>query len=162
MCTTTAPTYFPSYQLDNHIFVDGGVQANNPAMIAYAEAYRNDINRDNIFILSLGTCDYVPDPLHPNAHRNLLFWLKNNDNVLKVIFDGPQNNIDSQLSHILGSEKYHRWQIWLEEPIVLDDIRKETLDNLMELARAHFEEMDSSDSDNRLGKLIERLKGPDN
>ncbi len=155
MCTSAAPTYFPSYQLDNQIFIDGGVQANNPTMIAYAEACRNDINRDNIFILSLGTCDYVPDPLHPNAHRNLLFWFRNMNNVLKVVFDGPQNNIDSQLSHILGKEKYHRWQIWLEEPIELDNIRKE-------LARAHFEEMESYDSDQRLGKLIERLKGPDN
>ena len=79
--------------------------------------------------------------------------------MLKVVLDGPQNNIDRQLSNMLGSDKYHRWQIWLENPIVLDDIRKETLDNLTELARAHFEEMEAFDSSNRLGKLIERLKG---
>ncbi|CAF3974315.1 unnamed protein product, partial [Rotaria sp. Silwood1] len=60
------------------------------------------------------------------------------------------------------SKKYHRWQFWLEEPIALDDIRKETLDNFIELAHAHFEAMDVCDSDNRLGKLIERLKGPGN
>jgi hypothetical protein len=29
----------------------------------------------------------------------------------------------------------------------------------MELAHAHFEEMDAFDNNNRLGKLIERLKG---
>jgi predicted acylesterase/phospholipase RssA len=160
MCTTAAPTYFPPYELENSVFVDGGVQANNPALLAYTEACRNRINRDNIFILSLGTGDYVPDPLHPNANRNLLFWLANKDSVLKVIFDGPQNNIDYQLRNILGDEKYHRWQVWLEEPIALDDIKKETLNTLMELARAHFEEMDDSDSNTRLGKLIERLKGP--
>jgi patatin-like phospholipase/acyl hydrolase len=158
MCTTAAPTYFPPYKLENSAFVDGGVQANNPALIAYAEACRNRINRDNIFILSLGTGDYVPDPLHPNANRNLLFWLAHKESVLKVIFDGPQNNIDSQLHNMLGDEKYNRWQVWLEEPIALDDIKKETLNNLMELARAYFEEMDASDSNTRLGKLIERLK----
>ncbi|CAF2840896.1 unnamed protein product [Rotaria sp. Silwood2] len=158
MCTTAAPTYFSPYKLENSVFVDGGVQANNPALLAYAEACRNRTNRDNMFILSLGTGDYVPDPLHPNASRNLLFWLANKDSVLKVIFDGPQNNIDCQLHNMLGNEKYHRWQVWLEEPIALDDVKKETLNNLMELARAHFEEMDASDSNTRLGKLIERLK----
>jgi predicted acylesterase/phospholipase RssA len=162
MCTTAAPTYFPPYKLGNSVFVDGGVQANNPALVAYAEACRSQGKRDNIFILSLGTGDYVPDPLHPNANRNLLFWLAHKDSVLKVIFDGPQNNIDCQLHNVLGSEKYHRWQVWFEEPIALDDIKEETLENLMELARAHFEEMDASDNNNRLGKLIERLKGPCN
>lgn len=162
MCTTAAPTYFPPYKLDNLAYVDGGVQANNPAMIAYSEACRNHVNRENMFVLSLGTGDYVPDPLNPNANRNLLFWLAKKDSILKVIFDGPQNNIDYQLNIILGSEKYHRWQVWFDEPIVLDDIRKETLDNLIELARAHFEEMDVCDGNGRLGKLIERLRGPEN
>jgi patatin-like phospholipase/acyl hydrolase len=145
--------------LNGSVFVDGGVQANNPAMIAYADACGKTANRENILVLSLGTGDYVPDPLKPNAERNLLFWIANNTNVLKVIFDGPQNNIDQQLSNILDSDTYHRWQVWLENPIVLDDIKKETLDKLMELAHIHFEEMDAFDSDNRLGKLIERLKG---
>ncbi|CAF3777027.1 unnamed protein product [Rotaria sp. Silwood1] len=157
MCTTAAPTYFPPYNLNNLVFVDGGVQANNPTMIAYSKCPKN-INRNDIFVLSLGTGDYVPDPLHPNSERNLLFWAVNNNDVLKVIFDGPQNNIDYQLSNILDSDKYHRWQIWLEKPIILDDVRKETLDRLMELAHAHFEEMDTADSKYRLGKLIERLK----
>jgi predicted acylesterase/phospholipase RssA len=159
MCTTAAPTYFPPYKLNGSVFVDGGVQANNPAMIAYADARGKTANRENILVLSLGTGDYVPDPLKPNAERSLLFWIANNTNVLKVIFDGPQNNIDQQLSNILDSDTYHRWQVWLENPIVLDDIKKETLDKLMELAHIHFEEMDAFDNDNRLGKLIERLKG---
>ncbi|CAF1404088.1 unnamed protein product [Adineta ricciae] len=158
MCTTAAPTYFPAYKLSNSVFVDGGVQANNPAMIAYADACTKNINRDNIFILSLGTGDYVPDPLNPNAQRSLLFWGNNSTSVLKVIFDGPQNNIDYQLSSILNTDMYHRWQIWLENPIVLDDIRKETLDYLIELAHSYFEEMDAFDNNHRLGKIIERLK----
>ena len=127
-------------------------------MIAYADACAKNINRENIFILSLGTGDYVPDPLNPNAQRNLLFWGNNSTSVLKVIFDGPQNNIDYKLSSILNTDMYHRWQIWLENPIVLDDIRKETLDNLLELAHSHFEEMDAFDNNHRLGKIIERLK----
>ncbi|CAF1155705.1 unnamed protein product [Rotaria sp. Silwood1] len=158
MCTTAAPMYFPSYRLHDTVFVDGGVQANNPAMCAYTEACKKNIKREDIFILSLGTGDYVPDPLNPNAKRHLLFWLTHKRDVMKVILNGPQHNIESQLSNILGSDQYNRWQILLEKPISLDDISKESLDNLIELARAYFDEMDASDSNNRLGKLIERFK----
>ncbi|CAF3591109.1 unnamed protein product [Rotaria socialis] len=159
MCTSAAPIYFPPYRLNDSVYVDGGLQAKNPAMHAYGYACRQTSNRDNIFVLSLGTGDYVPDPLKPNAERHLLFWLSNFFDVLKHVLDGPQSNIDRDLCNMLDSDKYQRWQVWLENPIVLDDIKKETLDNLMELAHVHFEEMDAFDNDNRLGKLIERLKG---
>ncbi|CAF2680485.1 unnamed protein product [Rotaria sp. Silwood2] len=158
MCTTAAPMYFPSYRLHDTVFVDGGVQANNPAMCAYIEACKKNVKREDIFILSLGTGDYVPDPLNPNAKRHLLFWLTNKRDALSVYLNGPERNIDYQLSNILGSDHYNRWQIWLEKPISLDDISKESLDYLIELARAHFDEMDASDSNNRLGKLIDRFK----
>ncbi|CAF5053022.1 unnamed protein product [Rotaria magnacalcarata] len=159
MCTSAAPTYFPAYRLDDSVYVDGGVQANNPALMAYGDACRQTSNRDNIFVLSLGTGDYVPDPLKPNANRHLLFWLSNLFDVLKHVIDGPQSNIDRDLCNVLDSDQYQRWQVWLENPILLDDIKKETLDNLMEFAHVHFEEMDAFDNDKRLGKLIERLKG---
>ena len=44
MCTTAAPSYFPPYRFQNTIYIDGGVQANNPAMLAYdhtLKIYRN-------------------------------------------------------------------------------------------------------------------------
>ncbi|CAF1365336.1 unnamed protein product [Didymodactylos carnosus] len=86
MCTTAAPTYFPGYRLKNSVYVDGGVQANNPAMIAYNHTLNLYPNCDRtafIRLLSLGTGDYVPDPLHPDASRNLLFWARNHQSVIK-------------------------------------------------------------------------------
>ena len=158
MCTSAAPTYFEPYKLDSTLYVDGGVQANNPTMEAFGQALDCKIAQDKIFVLSLGTGDYVPDPLHLNSSRNLLFWAANSDTVAKVIFDGPQNNIDLNMSRLLGETHYHRWQVWFEKPIALDDTNGETLDLLCDLAREHFEAMDALDNRKRLGLLIEHLR----
>jgi hypothetical protein len=159
MCTTAAPTYFPPYRFDDTIYIDGGVQANNPAMLAYdhiLKIYRN-CNRDRIRLLSLGTGDYVPDPLDPDSSRNLLFWARNNQSVIKVLMDGPQNNIDLHLNNVLG-DNYYRWQIWLENPIELDDIKEASINRLIDLAHGHLEEMEAYDNRHRLGCLIESLQ----
>ena len=41
MCSSAAPTYFPAYRLKNTVYIDGGVQANNPAMHAYDHTAKN-------------------------------------------------------------------------------------------------------------------------
>ncbi|UJR06635.1 hypothetical protein I4U23_010919 [Adineta vaga] len=159
MCTTAAPTYFPAYKLRNVLYVDGGVQANNPAMFAYDQAIsvHRKCDKNRIRLLSLGTGDYVSDPLNPNESRNLLFWARNHQSVLKVLMDGPQNNIDLHLNNVLN-ENYHRWQIWLENPIDLDDIQPESIDKLIDLAYGHLEEMEAYDNRHRLGLLVEKLQ----
>ncbi|CAF1650590.1 unnamed protein product [Rotaria magnacalcarata] len=159
MCTTAAPTYFPAYRFNNTVYVDGGVQANNPAMIAYdhtLNSYRN-CDRNRIRILSLGTGDFVSDPLNPEANRNLLFWARNHQSVFKILMDGPQNNIDLHLNSVL-SDNYYRWQIWLENPIELDDKQDTTIDRLIDLAHGHLEEMEAYDNRHRLGCVIENLR----
>ena len=60
-------TYFDPYKLDSNLYVDGGVQANNPALEALGQALGNGVRQENVYMLSLGTGDYVPDPLHLNA-----------------------------------------------------------------------------------------------
>lgn len=162
MCTTAAPTFFPAYSFNGTAYVDGGVHANNPAMIAYSHAmkiYRETISTNRIRLLSLGTGDYVPDPLHPTAGRDLLFWYRNRETVLKTLLDGPQNNIDMQLADIIG-DNYYRWQVWLENPIRLDDIHPDTIERLADLAYEQLEEMEAYDSSQRLGCLVEKLRDP--
>lgn len=58
MATAAAPTYFPVYKSGQRMFADGGVWANNPAMIGLVDAlacYR--LQRRQVHILSLGTGD---------------------------------------------------------------------------------------------------------
>jgi len=55
LATSAAPTFFSIYANGNRRFADGGVWANNPAMIGLVDALTcYDIDRDQIDILSLG------------------------------------------------------------------------------------------------------------
>jgi patatin-like phospholipase/acyl hydrolase len=58
LATSAAPTYFRPLSDSGYTFVDGGVWANNPIMIAVTEALTSfAINREQIHILSLGCGD---------------------------------------------------------------------------------------------------------
>lgn len=60
LATSAAPTYFRSLRDGGYTFVDGGVWANNPVMIALVEALTSfDIDRSRIRILSIG-CGNAP------------------------------------------------------------------------------------------------------
>ncbi|CAF1529887.1 unnamed protein product [Didymodactylos carnosus] len=89
MCTTAAPTYFSPHSMvaEKSLYVERGVQANNPTMIAYVKAIQDyQLPRDKIVVLSVVTGDYVPDELGPNRKRNLLFWYDNSEEISKVIW----------------------------------------------------------------------------
>jgi hypothetical protein len=58
LATSAAPTYFRPLEHNGYTLVDGGVWANNPAMLAVIEALICfDIGRDQIDLLSLGCGD---------------------------------------------------------------------------------------------------------
>ena len=52
--SSAAPMYFPTYQMDNGLWmIDGGVVTNNPSMIGFAQA-KEYFETDKIKILSIG------------------------------------------------------------------------------------------------------------
>lgn len=157
MATTAAPTFFPPHTIPNKgIFVDGGVQLNNPAFSAYTEALRYKIPKDKIFVLSMGTGNYIPDPLQPDLDRGKLFWAQN---LHKVALPAQEGNSDIHMHQHLGN-RYQRWQAWLEDPITLDDYAPENINTLLEIAQQHLEELYDSE-DNTMNKLLEFLEKDD-
>lgn len=152
MAATAAPTYFPAYEIANEIFIDGGVQMNNPALAAYSKVISLGYQKHEINVISLGTGDYVPEPLSPDRYRGTLFYATKLKDVTLV---GHSGNVDTQMHAFLG-KGYHRWQVWLDTPIALDDFSQSSVNNLVDMGRAYLEEMYASD-DNYLNRLIENL-----
>lgn len=103
MATTAAPTFFPSHEISGMgTFVDGGVTLNNPAMAAYTCDIGSQYNipKDKMYVVSMGTGNYLPDPLKRDRYHGSLFWAKNLHNVALPPQEG---NTDSDLSNILGN-----------------------------------------------------------
>jgi patatin-like phospholipase/acyl hydrolase len=109
--TSAAPTYFPHAVIDQGSgYVDGGLWANNPSMVAVAEALkiRESANRPNvdrpielesIYLLSVGTgkASYFANP--PRSGAGIFWWAPNLYNVASV---SQSQGINFQTQFILG------------------------------------------------------------
>ncbi|CAF3357072.1 unnamed protein product [Rotaria sp. Silwood2] len=141
MATIAAPTYFKPHILNDINCIDGGVQMNNPTMAAYTKAIEYGYEKENIFLLSLGTGDYIVDPLKPNDHPNVIYYLKNLNTIAKVFLDSQQHNVDYQMSILMNDKHYYRWQVWFEESIKLDKYEIDVVNKLENMAYEYWEEM---------------------
>lgn len=153
MATTAAPTFFPSYQIPTvGSFVDGAIQANNPALSAYNEALKYiGTSQKRIFMLSMGAGTCIPDPLEPDYFSGKLFWAGKFPRVSITLQEGDTDR--AMRTNLPGH--YQRWQVWLERPIGIDAYDK--MDTLLELGQQYLEELYDSD-ENTMNKLLEFLE----
>jgi patatin-like phospholipase/acyl hydrolase len=132
--TSAAPTYFepPARPADaphgEQVFVDGGLFANNPAMCALAEAQRGRFGTD-VLLVSVGTGSQTrPLPSEEIRHWGLAQWARP---ILHVVLDSVSIAIDHQLTALLGTERYWRFQVELTHARDdLDDASPENLERL--------------------------------
>jgi patatin-like phospholipase/acyl hydrolase len=145
--TSAAPTYFepalvepPGEEVDLSL-IDGGVFATNPALCAFAEAARIAPG-EPVRIVSLGT-GQLTRPIHHReaAGWGLAEWVRP---LIDVIFDAAADIVDYQLDHLLGLDRYHRFQVRLEHGSgasdAMDDASEGNLDALEAKARAMIAE----------------------
>ena len=147
MATSSAPTYFPPKQMKwdgrERTLVDGGLFANNPALLAYLEI-RDQHPRRPIRILSIG-CGRE-DVAAQHKRMNPLLRRKTGGvgdltnpgwffHGVEVFMDATSAFGDQQ-SHLLLDNNYHRIQPTIQKRPAMDDGRDSAIKQIENVARS--------------------------
>lgn len=107
MATSAAPLYFPAARVDGHRLIDGGVWANNPSVVAIAEAV-SMLNQplSSIKVLNVGTIDQLMN--HPKRldRGGLLNWAKP---IAPLILNAGSRGGQGIAEHLIGKDAYTRF-----------------------------------------------------
>lgn len=106
MATAAAPTYLPGMPLGGTRLVDGGVWANNPAMVALTEAV-GPLGHplDAIRVFSLGTTTDVRHRSRRLDRGGLLPWARD---AVEVLMRAQSGSAIKQVRHLVGAENVLR------------------------------------------------------
>lgn len=106
MATAAAPTYLPGLALSGARLVDGGIWANNPAMVALVEAVGPlGLGLDALRVFSLGTTSEVRHRSRRLDRGGVLPWARSATDVLLRAQSIAANN---QVSHLITKQRLLR------------------------------------------------------
>ena len=106
MATSAAPTFLPAFCLpsDRVRLIDGGVWANNPAMVGVTEAVSFfKVPLDRIRVFSLGTTSAVTARRRRLDRGGLVQWARS-ATVVDVLLRGQSTGAHAQVAHLLGAD----------------------------------------------------------
>ena len=106
LATSAAPTYYPAHKMIHggklRLFIDGGIHANNPAMIAISEAIKAyGILPQDIELLSIGTGLSTSSPSSFRQNMGFFEWALK---MLNVVMDATSEDIVYQSDYIAGKK----------------------------------------------------------
>lgn len=107
MATSAAPIYFPVATVDGHRLIDGGIWANNPSVVAVAEAVSMlGVALKDIRVLNVGTIDQLSN--HPKRldRGGLLTWAKP---IAPLILTASSRGNQGLTEHLIGKDRYSRF-----------------------------------------------------
>lgn len=106
MATSAAPTYFPIAQIEDELFVDGGLFANAPDLIALHEAeHFFQIPAADVHVLSIGTTTTQISLSHTTNRKLGIFgWGRR---LATAIISAQQMDVGYMMAHKLG-DRYVR------------------------------------------------------
>lgn len=134
MATAAAPTYFPAHRLPDRVrLVDGGVWANNPAMVALTEVVgvrHLAVPITDVHLLSLGTVSKLHSTRRHLDHGGLWAWRKA---AVEVVLDASAIGVSNQARSLLGDQFHRVNAVATTDEVRLDDVR--TVDDLIARAR---------------------------
>jgi uncharacterized protein len=110
MATSAAPTFLPAFCLpsDRVHLIDGGVWANNPALVGVTEAVSLfKVPLDRIRVLGLGTTSAVAARRRRLDRGGLVQWARG-ATVVGVLLRGQSTGAHAQVAHLLGADQVLR------------------------------------------------------
>lgn len=107
--TSAAPTFFPCARgVDSLRLIDGGVWANNPTLVALAEAVGTlNVPLSAVHICSIGTSDAVVHRKKRLDKGGIIAWGRENAAV-DVIMRGQSIGVNNQVKFLLGADHIER------------------------------------------------------
>jgi patatin-like phospholipase/acyl hydrolase len=129
MATSAAPTYLPASMIDQVRLVDGGVWANNPVLVAIAEAISLfGVGLEDVRVLSLGTTSDLVHR-HPRLDRGgLVQWATS---ATPVILRGQSIGAQNTAFHLIGDRL-----VRIDEPVPANTLRLDRADTRALVGRA--------------------------
>ena len=99
-------TYFPGKALDGARLIDGGIWANNPAMVALTEAVGPlGLPLDAVRIFSVGTTTDLPHRSRRLDRGGLIPWARD---AVDVLMRAQSDSATKQIRHFLGRDRVLR------------------------------------------------------
>lgn len=162
--TSAAPTFFEPEEVFTlaakpikRALIDGGVFANNPAMVAYSEAITSGADHNDILLVSIGTgVTNRPIPFKEAKDWGLVGWLRP---LISVMMDGTADNTNFHLSQLLpdvekpDDQRFFRFDTELDK--ALDDLDAANTGNIDALKREAADIIQSqADEFSRLKSLL--------
>jgi uncharacterized protein len=111
IAATAAPSYFPIAEIGDALYVDGGLYANSPDLLAVHEAeHFFEHPFDEIHLLSVGTTTSRFSFAHAQGRKfGSVDWLRD-QRLVSVIIASQQLSVDSMMEHRLR-KRYRRLDI---------------------------------------------------
>ncbi len=147
--TTAAPTFFqptkiqPEDASSSYALVDGGIDAGNPAMCAYAEAIKMGRAGNGVLMVSLGTGQSGWSLDFEEAREwGAVEWA---GPLIGMTLDGSNFTVDYQLRQILQTDAppqmYYRFQVTLDGATGgIDDASDANLNHLTDQTQAYLKD----------------------
>lgn len=145
VAATAAPTYFPHRKIVDCDFVDGGIWANDPSFLAFAEAMRiqqfekcdedqPQIETNDIHLLSIGTGRAQFSLAPPGSDAGLLYWATR---IADVMGTSQVQGIHMPMKFLLG-DQYRHINFKMDQPWGLDAV--ENIPDLFRVGEQRAEE----------------------